>query len=208
MFNRRFIHHQPYFQMRRGGTYKTYESPPFSMACGSCLLRIKIYTYSAPPPTECFSKSRTNWMTSWAERTGLYPLGFLPRVLVAVVILSKCIASSSWFKVTDAFEYSDRAALVESPWMVWALAIRCRPSRVCFPLVCPPPWNWHFWVLLVFSAGRPHWSFVRDDLAVHRAQHMRPPAVDKRGWGLVIAITQLSQTIWPRYKISAMLCRG
>ena len=34
MFNRRFIHHQPDFQMRRGGTYKTYESPlkPFQWA--------------------------------------------------------------------------------------------------------------------------------------------------------------------------------
>ena len=29
MFNRRFIPHQPDFQMRRGGTYKTYESHPF-----------------------------------------------------------------------------------------------------------------------------------------------------------------------------------
>ena len=27
MFNRRLIHYQPDFQMRRGGTYKTYESP-------------------------------------------------------------------------------------------------------------------------------------------------------------------------------------
>ena len=27
MFNRRLIHYQPDFQRRRGGTYKTYESP-------------------------------------------------------------------------------------------------------------------------------------------------------------------------------------
>ena len=54
-------------------------------------------------------------MTSCVERTGLYPLGFLPRVLGAVVILSKYIASSSLLSVADAFEYSARAALVDSP---------------------------------------------------------------------------------------------
>ena len=54
-------------------------------------------------------------MTSWVERIGLYPLGFLPRVLGAVVIFSKCIASSNWFKVAEAFEYSALAALEASP---------------------------------------------------------------------------------------------
>ena len=76
--------------------------------------------------------------------------------------------------------------------------MRLRPCSVCLPLVCPPPWNWHNWVLLVFSAGRPHWSLVRDDCAVHRAQRMLPPAVDKKSWGLVIAITQLSQSNCPK----------
>jgi len=32
---------------------------------------------------------------------------------------------------------------------------------------------------------------VRDDCAVHRAQHMRPPAVDKKSWGLLIAISSI-----------------
>ncbi len=34
-------------------------------------------------------------------------------------------------------------------------AIRLRPSLVFGPVELPP-WNWHFWVLLVFKAGRPH----------------------------------------------------
>ena len=54
-------------------------------------------------------------MTSSTDRNGKYPLGFLPRVLGAVVILSKCIASSSLLSVVDALEYSARAALVDSP---------------------------------------------------------------------------------------------
>ena len=62
---------------------------------------------------------------------------------------------------------------------------------VCLPLDLPPPWNWHFWVLLVFSAGLPHWNPVREDCAVQRAQHIRPPAVFKNGWGLITGIASL-----------------
>ena len=61
MFNREAIPQRPDFQMRRGGAYKTYESPQhISLACGRCLLVIKNYAFSAGPSTECFSMSSTN----------------------------------------------------------------------------------------------------------------------------------------------------
>jgi len=56
-----------------------------------------------------------NLNTSLTVRTGVYPLGFLPRVLGAEVIFKMCIASSSWVRVADAFEYSALAALDDSP---------------------------------------------------------------------------------------------
>lgn len=53
-----------------------------------------------------------------------------------------------------------------------------------------PPWNWHFCVLLVFSAGRPHCFLVRVDWAVQRKHRIRPPAVMRDS--LIFRIVKLS----------------
>jgi hypothetical protein len=58
---------------------------------------------------------------------------------------------------------------------IWAL-----PPAVLGPELLRQPWNWHFWVLLTFKAGRPHCSPVRFDFAVHRAHTTLPPAVTRR----------------------------
>lgn len=56
--------------------------------------------------------------------------------------------------------------------------MRALPSAVLGPEP-RPPWNWHFWVLLDLSAGRPHWSPVRLLLAVQRRHWIFPPALNK-----------------------------
>ena len=67
---------------------------------------------------------------------------------------------------------------------MWAAAIRALPSAVLGPDP-RPPWNWHFWVLLAFSAGRPHCSPVLLLRAVQRGHWILPPAV-KRLFSIII----------------------
>ena len=105
---------------------------------------------------------------------------FCPRVRVAVVIPSRCMESSSCRSLADAIACASRAAWEQSPVLVCAAIARALPSGVLAPELPRPPWNWHFWVLLTFRAGRPHWSPVVFDLAVHRAHTSRPPAVVRR----------------------------
>ena len=58
--------------------------------------------------------------------------------------------------------------------MVWAAAIRARPSGVFGP-VERPPCHLHF--CFPRAAAKPHWSPVRLDLALHRRHRIRPPQI-------------------------------
>jgi hypothetical protein len=82
--------------------------------------------------------------------------------------------SSSTASLAEARLRSFRASRVSLPWMVLALAQRCRPASVLGP-VLRPPWVLH--TRLPLSAGAAHCSFVRLDLAWQRWQMTRPPSV-------------------------------
>ena len=93
-----------------------------------------------------------------------------------VVIPSTCITSSIWENHKAFSERSCLASVVSLPWTKCALPILSLPSKVLGPDPLPP-WNWHFCVLLDFSAGLPHWFFVRLDKAVHLKQVIDFPPV-------------------------------
>ncbi len=69
---------------------------------------------------------------------------------------------------------SFRISRVSRPWIVLALAQRCRPASVLGP-VLRPPCVLH--TRLPLRAGAAHCSFVRLDLAWQRWQVTRPPSV-------------------------------
>ena len=77
MFNRRAIHNQPDFQMRRGGTYKTYESPlkPFRWTADHAFNGKKIIpTRQSLSPSVFHVKYQLNNIMSrphWLVPTGL-----------------------------------------------------------------------------------------------------------------------------------------
>jgi hypothetical protein len=75
--------------------------------------------------------------------------------------------------------FSLRSALawrVSFPCWVLASAMFSLPFSVLGP-VDRPPWNWHFCVRLVLSAGFLHCSPLRFDFAVQRLQVIFPAAV-------------------------------
>jgi hypothetical protein len=135
---------------------------------------------SSEPPTRCKRSSIIIWATPAKSLTGTYQFALRPRIRVAVVIPSRCMESSACRSLADALACASRAAWNQSPVLVCAAIARALPSGVLGPELPRPPWNWHFWVLLTFRAGRPHWSLVVLDFVVHRAHTMRPPAAARR----------------------------
>ena len=100
--------------------------------------------------------------------------GRRPRVRLPDINPIEKPTSSNTANLAEAKLRSVRASRVSWPWIVLASAQSCRPASVLGP-VLRPPCVLH--TRLPLSAGAPHWSFVRFDLAWQRWQMTLPPSV-------------------------------
>ena len=105
-------------------------------------------------------------------------MGFRPRVLVAVVILSTIKQSSKFIISANFCDRPRIACLVFSPVLICAAADRALPASVIGPLF-RPPCVVHLKVRLDLRAGLRHWLPLLTDLAVHLRHVILPPAVDR-----------------------------
>lgn len=136
---------------------------------------------SVEPSLWFSASSSTICLTSATDLTGTYPTAFRPRILGPSAIPRTRAASSYWLNRADAADRLALASLLSRPWTVCAAAMRALPSLVFGPEP-RPPWNWHFWVRLALSAGRPHCCLVRELSAVQRRHRIRPLAVRSCLW--------------------------